>query len=115
MINHFQGPLLKHILEQMRDGSDSVKMYLYGTHDINIVNTLRAMGFTEELFKLDLGVSLIYELRAVQGGQTQEVRVSIVRGEFYSIFRNECFLIEQNIRFILHLRIHKNIYQILVL
>ena len=69
------GPLLKHILESMKNGPDSEKIHLYGTHDISIVNTLRAMGFTKELFKLDLGVSLIFELRNSEIGKPQEVRV----------------------------------------
>lgn len=68
---------MKHILENMKHGSENQKIFLYGTHDVNIVNTLRAMGFTDELFKLDLGVTLVYELRVTNGGQSQEVQVSI--------------------------------------
>lgn len=60
----------------MRDGSIDEKLHLYGTHDINIINTLRAMGFVDELFKLDFGVSLVFELHVIDGGQSQEVRVS---------------------------------------
>ncbi|XP_031784605.1 lysosomal acid phosphatase [Nasonia vitripennis] len=72
------GPLLKHILQHMKNGSTNEKLHLYGTHDVNIVNTLRAMGFVDELFKLDLGVSLVYELRVIDGGQSQEVRISML-------------------------------------
>lgn len=69
--------MLKHILDNMKNGVDSEKLFLYGTHDISIENTLRAMGFVDELFKLDLGVTLVYELRTSAGRQSREVRVSI--------------------------------------
>ncbi|XP_058792299.1 prostatic acid phosphatase-like isoform X2 [Phymastichus coffea] len=72
------GPLLKHILENMKHGPENEKIFLYGTHDVNVVNTLRAMGFTNELFKLDLGVTLVFELRVANGGQSQEVRISML-------------------------------------
>ncbi|XP_014226772.1 lysosomal acid phosphatase-like [Trichogramma pretiosum] len=74
------GPMLKHILDIANSADDgkSGRMFLYGSHDINIVNMLRAMGFTDELFKLELGVSLIFELRAVDGGQSQEFRISML-------------------------------------
>lgn len=75
--------MLKHILELMKNDADKGKIYLYGTHDINIVNTLRAMGFTNELFKLDLGVSLIYELRIINGGQDQEIRVGAYEQTYF--------------------------------
>lgn len=60
----------------MKNGKDEEKIFLYGTHDINIVNTLRAMGFTDELFKLDIGVSLTYELHVPRDSQIQQVHVS---------------------------------------
>ncbi|XP_011310807.1 lysosomal acid phosphatase isoform X2 [Fopius arisanus] len=59
------GPLLKEITDNMmrvRNGEDERKLYLYSAHDITLVNVLRAMGFTEELFKPDYGAALIFEL-----------------------------------------------------
>ncbi|XP_044587572.1 prostatic acid phosphatase-like isoform X3 [Cotesia glomerata] len=59
------GPLLKEITNNMmsaRNGHDKIKLYLYSAHDITLVNVLRAMGFTNELFKPDYGAALIFEL-----------------------------------------------------
>ncbi|XP_014212470.1 lysosomal acid phosphatase-like [Copidosoma floridanum] len=72
------GPLLKHILDNMRGGKKEEKIFLYGTHDLSIVNTLRAMGFVDELFKLDVGATLIYELRVARGGQSRVVHISML-------------------------------------
>ncbi|KAJ8673716.1 hypothetical protein QAD02_004978 [Eretmocerus hayati] len=72
------GPLLKHILEKMLDGKDEEKLFLYGGHDVGIVSTLRAMGFTNELFKLDFGVTLIYELRVPKNNDSYSVRISML-------------------------------------
>ncbi|XP_063981893.1 lysosomal acid phosphatase-like [Diachasmimorpha longicaudata] len=59
------GPLLKEILDNMmraRNDQHERKLYLYSAHDITLVNVMRAMGFTEELFKPDYGAALIFEL-----------------------------------------------------
>ncbi|KAG8038771.1 hypothetical protein G9C98_000326 [Cotesia typhae] len=59
------GPLLKEITNNMmsaRNGHDKIKLYLYSAHDFTLVNVLRAMGFTNELFKPDYGAALIFEL-----------------------------------------------------
>ncbi|XP_012286060.1 lysosomal acid phosphatase isoform X2 [Orussus abietinus] len=72
------GPILKEILSNMmstRVQSDYKKMYLYSAHDTTLVNTLRTMGFTEELLKPDYGAALIFELLLINGGQNQEVKV----------------------------------------
>lgn len=45
-----------------RNSQDERKLYLYSAHDITLVNVLRAMGFTEELFLPDYGSALIFEL-----------------------------------------------------
>lgn len=45
-----------------QNGENEMKLYLYSAHDITLVNVLRAMGFTEELFKPDYGAALIFEL-----------------------------------------------------
>lgn len=60
----------------MQYGKSDQKMFLYATHDISLVNFLRAMGFLEN-YKLNLGASLIYELHTIS--KTQEVRVSDLR------------------------------------
>ncbi|XP_011498654.1 PREDICTED: lysosomal acid phosphatase-like [Ceratosolen solmsi marchali] len=72
------GPLLKHILETMKYGNANEKMFLYCTHDVHIVNVLRTMGFTNELFKLDFGVTLIFELLQTHKSQSQQVRISML-------------------------------------
>ncbi|XP_015588094.1 prostatic acid phosphatase isoform X2 [Cephus cinctus] len=72
------GPLLKEILEHMmetRTKDNWRKLYLYSAHDITLVNVLRTMGFTNELFKPDYGAALIFELHLVNGGQSHEVKV----------------------------------------
>ncbi|XP_012251290.2 lysosomal acid phosphatase isoform X2 [Athalia rosae] len=72
------GNLLKEILEKMvmrRNGTDTHKMYLYSAHDTTLVNTLRAMGFTEELLKPEHGASLIFELHVAEGGQNHEIKI----------------------------------------
>lgn len=74
----FGGPLLKHILDVMKYDTTNKKMFLFCTHDIYIVSCLRAMGFTNELFKLDIGVTLIFELLDIDGGKEQQVRISML-------------------------------------
>ncbi|KAK2584977.1 hypothetical protein KPH14_008508 [Odynerus spinipes] len=72
------GPLLKEILNRMQDTTikkDWKKAYFYSAHDITLVNVLRAMGFTEELFKPEYGATLIFELRSL-GIDKQEVKVA---------------------------------------
>lgn len=72
------GPLLRDILDHMRNDAGQQKIFLYATHDVNLINTLRAMGFTREhyeFYKLDLGATLIFELRDAHAGR--EVKVSI--------------------------------------
>lgn len=62
----------------MNNEEGKEKIFLYATHDVNIVNFLRAMGFTKEhyeFYKLDLGATLVFELRVTNGGQSQEVKV----------------------------------------
>lgn len=49
-------------MKRSQNGEDNMKLYLYSAHDITLVNVLRAMGFTEELFKPDYGAALIFEL-----------------------------------------------------
>ena len=56
-------------------GKDSRKLYLYSAHDLTLVNVLRAMGFTNELFKPDYGAALIFELLAGEGDRDLEVQV----------------------------------------
>lgn len=51
------------------------KSYFYSAHDITIVNVLRTMGFTNELFKPDYGATLIFELHLTNNGANQEVKV----------------------------------------
>lgn len=56
---------MKQITDDMmraRNGQDETKLYLYSAHDTTLVNVLRAMGFTEELFKPDFAAALIFEL-----------------------------------------------------
>ncbi|XP_067217330.1 lysosomal acid phosphatase isoform X1 [Linepithema humile] len=71
------GPLLKEILhgmEETRTSSTPKRSYFYSAHDITIVNVLRTMGFTNELFKPDYGAMLIFELHLVNNGADQEVK-----------------------------------------
>ena len=63
----------------MKYGSMDQKIYLYCTHDVHIISFLRAMGFTNELFKLDVGVTLIFELLKSGADQSKKVRVSFLR------------------------------------
>lgn len=75
----FSGPLLKEILhgmEETRISSKPKRSYFYSAHDITIVNVLRTMGFTNELFKPDYGAMLIFELHFVNGVD-QEVKVQL--------------------------------------
>ncbi|KAL0112370.1 hypothetical protein PUN28_012004 [Cardiocondyla obscurior] len=72
------GPLLKEILKNMeesRSNSKAKRSYFYSAHDITIVNVLRAMGFTNELFKPDYGATLILELHFANNAVDQEVKV----------------------------------------
>ncbi|XP_071648410.1 lysosomal acid phosphatase-like [Temnothorax longispinosus] len=71
------GPLLKeilHYMEENRNGPKPKRSYFYSAHDITIVNVLRTMGFTNELFKPDYGATLILELHLVNNGADQEVK-----------------------------------------
>lgn len=54
--------------------TDSKRSYFYSAHDITIVNVLRTMGFTNELFKPDYGATLIFELHLTNNAD-QEVKV----------------------------------------
>lgn len=77
-ISIFPGPLLKEILYHMEETEPKPKRsYFYSAHDITIVNVLRTMGFTNELFKPDYGATLIFELHLVNNGADQEVKVFI--------------------------------------
>ena len=68
------GPLLKEILSHMEETrTDSKRSYFYSAHDITIVNVLRTMGFTNELFKPDYGATLIFELHLTNNAD-QEVK-----------------------------------------
>lgn len=72
------GPMLKEILEHMKytqNQQNWKKMYLYSAHDLTLVNMLRAMGFTRELFKPNYGASLIFELHSTNESQVQEVKL----------------------------------------
>lgn len=75
----FPGPLLKEILLHMeeikRTDSKPKRSYFYSAHDITIVNVLRTMGFTNELFKPDYGATLIFELHFTNNSADQEVKV----------------------------------------
>ncbi|XP_025265921.1 lysosomal acid phosphatase [Camponotus floridanus] len=71
------GPLLKEILshmEETRTDSKPKRSYFYSAHDITIVNVLRTMGFTNELFKPDYGATLIFELHLANNSIDQEVK-----------------------------------------
>ncbi|KAL6445222.1 hypothetical protein ACFW04_002234 [Cataglyphis niger] len=72
------GPLLKEILLHMeeikRTDSKPKRSYFYSAHDITIVNVLRTMGFTNELFKPDYGAMLILELHFTNNSADQEVK-----------------------------------------
>ncbi|XP_070165902.1 lysosomal acid phosphatase-like [Polyergus mexicanus] len=71
------GPLLKEILshmEETRTDSKPKRSYFYSAHDITIVNVLRTMGFTNELFKPDYGATLIFELHLANNSADQEVK-----------------------------------------
>lgn len=101
------GPLLKEILhgmEETRTSSTSKRSYFYSAHDITIVNVLRTMGFTKELFKPDYGAMLIFELHLVNNGVDQEVKALYLNNTETSIphlleipnCRNPCLL--QNLK-----------------
>ncbi|XP_011688976.1 PREDICTED: lysosomal acid phosphatase [Wasmannia auropunctata] len=71
------GPLLKEILRNMEESKSGPKLkrsYFYSAHDITIVNVMRTMGFTNELFKPDYGATLILELHQASNGAGQEVK-----------------------------------------
>lgn len=51
------------------------RSYFYSIHDITIVNMLRTMGFTNELFKPDYGATIIFELHLLNNRVDQEVKV----------------------------------------
>lgn len=72
------GPLLKEILNNMQNtkmNKNWRKAYFYAAHDITLVNVLRAMGFTDELFKPEYGATLIFELRSYRVNE-QEVKIA---------------------------------------
>lgn len=72
------GPLLKDILGRMnaaKTGRDTRKAYLYSAHDITLVNLLRTMGFTDELFKPDYVATLIFEMHSNTENEDREVKV----------------------------------------
>ncbi|XP_057333865.1 lysosomal acid phosphatase-like isoform X2 [Microplitis mediator] len=74
------GPLLKEITNNMmlsRNGHDKIKLYLYSAHDITLVNVLRAMGFTNELFKPDYGAALIFELVLAEDFEENDLEVHV--------------------------------------
>lgn len=53
-------------MEKLDEGKSNYKIYLYGVHDITLVNLLRTMGIDKyegNLLKPDLGATLIFELR----------------------------------------------------
>lgn len=75
IIMFFIGPLLKEILIRMKDDKSRRKTYLYSAHDTTLVNALRTMGFTNELFKPDYGATLIFELHSIIAGQSEEIKV----------------------------------------
>lgn len=72
------GPLLKQIVNQMQESQikkDSKKAYFYSVHDVTLVNLLRTMGFTNELFLPEYGAMIIFELHSYSDKE-QEVKVS---------------------------------------
>ncbi|XP_047362325.1 lysosomal acid phosphatase-like [Vespa velutina] len=61
------GPLLKEIVNHMQESQikkDSKKAYFYSVHDVTLVNLLRTMGFTNELFFPEYGATIIFELHS---------------------------------------------------
>ncbi|KAK9306122.1 hypothetical protein QLX08_003169 [Tetragonisca angustula] len=72
------GPLLKEILKHLQafnDGQDTRRAYLYSAHDINLVNLLRTMGFTDEYLKPDYGSTIIFELHAASNSANTEIKL----------------------------------------
>lgn len=60
----FPGPLLKQITSFMinkEQNKKHKKMYIYGVHDITLINVLRTIGFDKDLKKPGYGASLIFE------------------------------------------------------
>lgn len=64
-------------MEETITDSKPKRSYFYSAHDITIVNVLRTMGFTNELFKPDYGATLIFELHLANNSIDQEVKVLI--------------------------------------
>ncbi|KAL2719342.1 putative acid phosphatase 5 isoform X2 [Vespula squamosa] len=72
------GPLLKEVLNQMQESQikkDTKKAYFYSVHDVTLVNLLRTMGFTNELFLPEYGATIIFELHSYSD-EEREVKVS---------------------------------------
>ena len=69
--------ILKH-LQAFNDGQDTRRAYLYSAHDINLVNLLRTMGFTDEYLKPDYGSTIIFELHAASNSANTEIKVSFL-------------------------------------
>lgn len=73
------GPLLKRILEHVgsfRTGTDKRTAYFYSAHDITLVNVLRTMGFTRELFKPDYAATLILEVHSGSDAEDFEIQLA---------------------------------------
>lgn len=71
------GPLVKEILNHMEEtvtNSKPKRFYLYSAHDITIINTMRTMGFTSDLFLPDYGAMFILEVHRANNRDDPEVK-----------------------------------------
>lgn len=84
----FLGPLLKEIVNQMQESQinkDSKKAYFYSVHDVTLVNLLRTMGFTNELFLPEYGATIIFELHSYSDKE-REVKVTFLSSAILYIY-----------------------------
>lgn len=73
-------------MEETVTNSKPKRFYLYSAHDITIINTMRTMGFTNDLFLPDYGAMFILEVHRANNRADPEVKVVFIRVSHYSIF-----------------------------
>lgn len=66
-------------MEETVTNSKPKRFYLYSAHDITIINTMRTMGFTSDLFLPDYGAMFILEVHRANNRDDPEVKVVFVR------------------------------------
>lgn len=72
-------------MQESQIKKDSKKAYFYSVHDVTLVNLLRTMGFTNELFLPEYGAMIIFELHSYSDKE-QEVKVTFLSSYFILLF-----------------------------